>query len=185
MISIALGAPISFEKAEPRGHAIECRVYAEDPARGFAPSPGLIRRLRWSGGAGIRIDAGVEEGDRVPLDYDPMLAKVIAWGKDRDEALRRMRRALAETRVEGIETSIPFFLALLADPDVIANRISTQFLDRWKFDGGEAPARETEDFALVAAALHALALSKRSRVSSQPSSPSAWRLARPSFGRRP
>src|SRR5262249_41544481 len=132
MIRIARGEPISFaEPPAPRGHAIECRVYAEDPARGFAPAPGLIAHLRWPPGPGLRVDSGGAAGDGVPLDYDPMLAKVIAHGADRGEALARMRRALAETRVEGIETSVRFFVELLAHPDVVANRVSTQWLDAY------------------------------------------------------
>jgi acetyl-CoA carboxylase biotin carboxylase subunit len=191
MIRIAMGHPLSCENAEMRGHAVECRIYAEDPAQGFAPSPGKILRLRWPGGPGIRVDAGVEAGDVVPLDYDPMLAKVIAWGQDRDQALCRMRRALAETRIEGIATAVPFFLELLADPEVIANRISTQFLDEWRFE----PARgetELEDFALVAAALSEVESVRRSRgaqggpggsTAGRPS-PSSWRSARVPYGSR-
>ena len=187
MIRIAMGEPMSLpESTSPRGHAIECRIYAEDPAKGFAPSPGLIRRLRWPAGPGIRVDSGVEAGDRVPLDYDPMLAKVIAHGKDRDEALRRMRRALAETRVEGIETSVPFFLELLSDPDVVANRVSTQFLESWRFRGApreeDGPVRE--GLALVAAALHAAGEAARQRVAEPGAGASAWRAARPTYGRR-
>jgi acetyl/propionyl-CoA carboxylase alpha subunit len=174
------------EKPAPRGHAVQCRIYAEDPARGFAPSPGRILRLRRPQGPGIRVDSGVEGGDDVPLDYDPMIAKFVAWGKDRDEALRRMRRALSESRVDGIETSIPFFLSLLEDPDVVANRISTQFLDGWPY----VPKRPPEDVAaasMVAAALEAMDGAKKRRpkaAAGSGSGPGAWRTARTSFGLR-
>jgi acetyl-CoA carboxylase biotin carboxylase subunit len=184
MIRIARGEPISLERCpEPRGHALQCRIYAEDPARGFAPSPGRIRRLRWPQGPGIRVDSGVEEDDIVPLDYDPMLAKFVTWGKDRDKAVRRMRRALNEARVEGIETSIPFFIALLNDPDVLANRISTQFLDTWTFRP-EATEGELLATALATAALDAFEEAQRSRPEPGTASaaPSPWRTGRPRFG---
>ena len=188
MIRIARGEPMSVkEKPAPRGHAIQCRIYAEDPARDFAPSPGRIRRLRRPQGPGIRVDSGVEDGDVVPPDYDPMVAKFISWGQDRDEALRRMRRALSEARVEGIETSIPFFLALLDDPDVVLNRVSTQFLDNWKF----VPKRPAEDVAtasVVAAALGSMEGARKSRPGAAAAGPgtrpSSWRYARASFGLR-
>ena len=185
MIRIALGEPMSFgTRPEPRGHAVECRIYAEDPGRGFAPSPGTIERLRWPVGPGVRVDSGVEEGDTIPLDYDPMVAKVIAFGRDRDEAFRRMRRALAETRVEGIETSIPFFLSLLDDPDVVSANVSTQFLESWKYEGAVAPSDDIAEIALVAAAVAAARQSLAVRGASQPRPPSAWRTARPTFGHR-
>ena len=186
MIRIARGEPMSIDKRpEPRGHALQFRIYAEDPARGFAPSPGRIRRLRRPQGPGVRVDSGVEEGDVVPLDYDPMLAKFVVWGKDRDEAIRRGRRVLLEARVEGIETSIPFFLAMLEDPDYLANRVSTQFLDRWSY----RRRPETDDertAALVAAALDA---SEGARATRPPDGTesrglSTWRTARPTFGVR-
>jgi len=188
MIRIARGEPMSVrEKPAPRGHAIQCRIYAEDPAHGFAPSPGRIRRLRRPQGPGIRVDSGVEDGDVVPLDYDPMVAKFIVWGQDRDEAFRRMRRALSEARVEGIETSIPFFLSLLEDPDVIANRVSTQFLDDWKYE----PTRPPEDVvaaSVIAAALGSMEGAKKRRPGAAPTGGeagySAWRNARASFGVR-
>ena len=187
MIRIARGEPMSIGKRpEPRGHALQCRIYAEDPARGFAPSPGRIRRLRRPQGPGVRVDSGVEEGDVVPLDYDPMLAKFVIWGKDRDEAIRRARRALAEARVEGIETSIPFFLAMLEDPDFLANRVSTQFLDTWTFrTQAETPEQRTA--ALVAAALDAAQAARTSRppeTGAGGRGHSAWRTARPTFGVR-
>jgi acetyl/propionyl-CoA carboxylase alpha subunit len=187
MIRIARGEPIFFtQRPEPRGHAIECRIYAEDPAQGFAPSPGLIRRLRWPQGPGIRVDSGVEQGDTVPLDYDPMLAKILAHGADRGEALTRMRRALRETRVEGIETSVPFFLALLDSPEVQAGRVSTQFLDGWAFTPPAAPP-ELAESAVVAAALDALETAKRKRPpasSGANASPSRWRTSKMTFGVR-
>ncbi len=188
MIRIAQGGEMSMkEKPAARGHAIQCRIYAEDPARGFAPSPGRIGRLRRPQGPGIRVDSGVEDGDVVPLDYDPMVAKFIVWGKDRDEAFRRMRRALSEARIEGIETSIPFFLSLLDDPDVVANRVSTQFLDDWTWE----PHRPPDDVAaasVVAAALSAMEASRKRRKGTVPEAPagglSAWRNARGPFGVR-
>jgi acetyl/propionyl-CoA carboxylase alpha subunit len=188
MIRIARGEPMSMkEKPAPRGHAVQCRIYAEDPAHGFAPSPGRIRRLRRPLGPGIRVDSGVEDGDVVPLDYDPMLAKFISWGQDRDEALRRMRRALAEARVEGIETSIPFFRALLDDPDVAANRVSTQFLDDWKYVP-KPPPEDVVAASVVAAALASMESAMKSRPGSIASDfgsrPSSWRNARASFGSR-
>ena len=188
MIRIARGEPMSMkEKPLPRGHSIQCRIYAEDPAHGFGPSPGRIRRLRRPQGPGIRVDSGVEDGDVVPLDYDPMIAKFIVWGQDRDEAFRRMRRALAEARVEGIETSIPFFLSLLEDPDVVANRVSTQFLDDWKYEP-RRPPQDVEAASVIAAALASMegATKRRPAVAlagGEPR-PSAWRNARVSFGMR-
>jgi len=185
MIRISRGEPMSLpEVLEPRGHAIECRIYAEDPAKNFAPSPGLVRKLRWPGGPGIRIDAGLEEGDTIPLDYDPMVAKLITWAVDRPKAIARMISALKESRVEGIENSIPFFLELLADPDVAAGRFSTQFLDKWKFTGKSEPEPGLEDFAIVAAALEAVGRSSRATLAGPAAGPSAWRNARPTYGRR-
>ncbi len=185
MIRIARGEPMSLPQVlEPRGHAIECRIYAEDPARNFAPSPGVVRKLRWPGGPGIRIDAGLEEGDTVPLDYDPMVAKLITWGEDRPKAIARMISALQESRVEGIENSIPFFLELLADPDVQAGRFSTQFLDTWKYTGRRNQEGALEDFALVAAALDSVGRSGRASLMGRSDGPSAWRNARPTYGRR-
>ncbi len=185
MIRIARGEPMSLpEVLDPRGHAVECRIYAEDPARNFAPSPGVVKKIRWPGGPGIRIDAGLEEGDTVPLDYDPMVAKLITWGEDRPKAIARMISALQESRVEGIESSIPFFLELLADPDVQAGRFSTQFLDTWKYSGHRQPEAGLEDFALVAAALDAVGRSGRASLLGPSDGPSAWRTARPSYGRR-
>ena len=118
------------------GHAVEVRIYAEDPSRNFAPSPGKISRLRLPEGPGVRNDCGVVEGGRVEIHYDPMLAKLIVWGEDRPRALRRLRRALAEMRVEGIATTVPLFRELLDDPEFVAAEFDIGWLDR-KIEAGE------------------------------------------------
>jgi len=132
MIRIALGEPLSEEVSEsrPRGHAIECRIYAENPARGFAPSPGTITTLRAPAGPGVRVDMGVEKGSVVPIDYDPMLGKLIAYGSNRGQSLARLARALSETEILGVETTLPLFRWLVAEPDFLAGRFDVQWLDR-------------------------------------------------------
>ncbi len=113
----------------PAGHAIECRIYAEDPDSGFMPSPGRITALRVPGGPGIRDDSGTEAGADVPIFYDPMISKLIAWGEDRPQAIARMRRALGEYEVRGIRTTVPFFRWMLDQPDFLAGRFHTSYLD--------------------------------------------------------
>jgi acetyl-CoA carboxylase biotin carboxylase subunit len=113
----------------PRGHAIECRVYAEDPDAGFLPSPGLITSLRVPSGPGIRDDGWAETGTDVPVFYDPLISKLIAWGEDRPQAIARMRRALMEYEVRGIRTSLPFFHWMLGQPAFLAAEFHTEFLD--------------------------------------------------------
>jgi acetyl-CoA carboxylase, biotin carboxylase subunit len=116
--------------AVPRGHAIECRIYAEDPDAGFMPSPGRLTRLRPPSGPGVRDDGGYDAPGDVPIHYDSLVSKVIAWGAARPEAIARMRRALAEYEIAGVKTTIPFFTWLLDDEDFLASRIDTTFLDR-------------------------------------------------------
>jgi acetyl-CoA carboxylase, biotin carboxylase subunit len=130
---VAAGEPIGFDQSDvaPRGHAIECRVNAEDPARGFAPQSGLITEFVVPGGPGIRVDSHLFPGYQMPPYYDSLLAKVIAWGEDRAEALARMRRALEEFRLNGIATNIPLQLQLLASPEFIEGRFDTRFVERW------------------------------------------------------
>jgi acetyl-CoA carboxylase biotin carboxylase subunit len=113
------------------GSAIECRVYAEDPENNFFPSPGKIILLRTPSGPGIRDDGGVYEGWTVPIDYDPLISKLAAWGGTRDEAIARMRRALGEYRIEGIKTTISFFLDVLNDSDFRKGDFDTGFIDSW------------------------------------------------------
>jgi acetyl-CoA carboxylase biotin carboxylase subunit len=131
MIREALGESITIsqEGLVPRGHALECRVYAEDPLKGFAPSPGTVRILQRPAGPGVRIDSGVRDGSLVPLDYDPILAKLIVWGEDRGTALRRLERALAEYRITGIATTLPLFRLLLEVPEFREAELHTGLLD--------------------------------------------------------
>jgi acetyl-CoA carboxylase biotin carboxylase subunit len=130
-IKIAAGWPLDFsqEEIQPRGHSIECRIYAEDPDQGFMPSPGKIKYLRVpSGGLGIRLDSGIYEGYCVPLEYDPLLSKLISWGRSRDEAVERMKRALDEYQIYGIKTTIPFFKRILRHPKFISGDYNTHFI---------------------------------------------------------
>mgnify|MGYP001163410947 CR=1 FL=1 len=121
---------VSHSRLTPRAHAIECRIYAEDPDNNFLPSPGRIVKLQAPQGPGVRDDSGATEGLEVAIFYDPMISKLITWGDDRPQALARMRRALREYEVHGIKTTIPFFTWALDDPDFIAGRFDTSFIDR-------------------------------------------------------
>ena len=130
-LRIASGEPLGLCQADIRvlGHSLECRINAEDPER-FLPSPGLLTALRLPGGPGVRVDTHAYAGYLVPPFYDSLLAKVIAHGRTRDEAVRCMRRALHEMRVEGVKTTIPVHQRILQHPDFLAGRTSTQFLTR-------------------------------------------------------
>jgi acetyl-CoA carboxylase biotin carboxylase subunit len=158
-IRIARGEslPLDQEEVEQRGHAIECRVYAEDPAAGFLPSPGRIVALRVPAGPGVRDDSGVYEGWEVPVHYDPLISKLIVWAANRTEAIRRMRRALSEYKVLGIETTLPFFERALRHPAFEAGDIDTSFVDILLAEGeGEGSPREHVDVAVAAAAIGVL-----------------------------
>ncbi|HEX2274898.1 MAG TPA: acetyl-CoA carboxylase biotin carboxylase subunit, partial [Acidimicrobiales bacterium] len=131
-LRVAGGERLSFdqESVERRGHAIECRLNAEDPAGGrFLPSPGTIERAFYPGGPGVRVDAGYTAGDTVSQHYDNLLAKILAWGHDREEARRRLVRALRETVVEGVATNAAAHLAILEHPDFVAGAHSTAWVD--------------------------------------------------------
>jgi acetyl-CoA carboxylase biotin carboxylase subunit len=130
MIEIAAGRPLRVTQPEVaiRGHAIEARIYAENPERGFLPSPGSISVYREPSGPGVRVDAGVEQGSRVTTHYDPLIAKLIAWGGDRAQAIERLDGALAEFAIEGIATSIPFHRKALREPDFVSGHYTTDFV---------------------------------------------------------
>jgi acetyl-CoA carboxylase biotin carboxylase subunit len=136
-----------------RGSAIECRIYAEDPKNQFLPSPGRIDYLREPSGPGIRVDSGVYEGWTVPLDYDPLLAKLIAWAPSRERAIGRLDRALAEYAIGGIRTNTAFFRQILADSDFRAGRISTDFLAGHALAGPPETSLEEEAAAGIALAM--------------------------------
>ncbi len=160
-IRIARGERLTLDPEAtivPRGHAIECRIYAEDPDNNFLPSPGRILKLRVPQGPGVRDDSGATEGLEVPIFYDPLISKLITWGDDRTQALARMRRALREYEVHGIKTTLPFFRWALDDPDFLAGRFDTTFIDQKLASRAGAPfdAASTDDetLAAIAAALH-------------------------------
>ncbi|MBI3494255.1 MAG: acetyl-CoA carboxylase biotin carboxylase subunit [Acidobacteria bacterium] len=160
-IRIARGEKIDLDPVlllAPRGHAIECRVYAEDPDNGFLPSPGRITCLRTPSGPGIRDDSAAAAGLDVPIFYDPLISKLIAWAEDRPLAIARMRRALDEYLVAGIKTTVPFFAWLLAQPEFIDGRFHTAFLDDVLAARNGRPfaetTAETEEIAAIAAAIH-------------------------------
>ena len=113
----------------PNGHAIECRIYAEDPDNNFLPSPGRILQLRAPGGPGIRDDSGATAGLDVPIFYDPMISKLVAWAEDRPRAIARMRRALARISRRRHQDDVPFFTWLLEQPEFIEGRFHTTYLD--------------------------------------------------------
>jgi acetyl-CoA carboxylase biotin carboxylase subunit len=131
-IRVAAGEHISFQGdgRRLRGHAIECRINAEDPYRGFQPSPGVITAYHPPGGPGVRVDTHVYAGYTVPPYYDSLLAKVIVHGNDREEALRRMGQALDSFILEGITTTIPFLARVIRHPDFVAGKVDTRFLER-------------------------------------------------------
>ena len=130
-IAIAAGhrLPFAWETITPRGHAMEVRLYAEDPDNNFFPSPGKILSQHAPSGPGIRLDEGVYEGWTVPMDYDPLLSKLIAWGNSREETIARLRRALEEYSVTGIKTNAGLFRRILAEPDFLRGEIHTKWLD--------------------------------------------------------
>jgi acetyl-CoA carboxylase, biotin carboxylase subunit len=131
-ILIAAGERLSFKQGDVafNGHAIECRVNAEHPET-FAPSPGTIRAFSVPGGPGVRVDTFAHAECTVPPYYDSLIAKVLTHGRDRQEAIARMRRTLGMSVVEGIHTTIPLHLRVLEDPDFVAGRLSTAFMDRY------------------------------------------------------
>ncbi|HVB65354.1 MAG TPA: biotin/lipoyl-containing protein, partial [Nitrolancea sp.] len=129
-IRVAAGAVLSFDDVVLHGHAIECRINAEDPARGFAPTPGTVTEYRSPAGFGIRVESAAESSYQILPQYDSLVAKLIAWGRNRDEAVARLRRALGDFQVAGIPTTIPFHLQVAANAAFVSGDYDTRFLDR-------------------------------------------------------
>lgn len=166
--AIAAGEPLRYaqHQIQPRGAAIECRIYAEDPYNHFYPSPGRLLLIGRPAGPGVRVDSGAYEGWDVPLEYDPLIAKVSTWGATRVEALTRLHRALTEYELAGIKTGIPFYQGILRHPDFLAGHYDTGFIDRFMEQeasrshsaSSSAPSPhldESQIVALMAAAVHA------------------------------
>jgi acetyl-CoA carboxylase, biotin carboxylase subunit len=131
-IRIASGAPLSFSQADLRmeGHSIECRINAENP-RTFAPSPGKIGRFHPPGGLGVRVDSGIYGGYTIPAYYDSLIGKLIVHGKNRNECLMRLKRALGEFVIDGIETTIPLFSSLITEPDIVNGVYDIHWLEHY------------------------------------------------------
>ncbi len=176
-IRIAAGERLPFTQHDIHwtGSAIECRVYAEDPDNNFFPSPGTIVHYTEPTGPGVRVDGGVYAGWTVPIDYDPLLAKLSVWGETRASAIQRMRRALAEYRVLGITTNLPLFERIMHDPQFAAGQLHTGFLDDFM---PRAANTETDPGALIAGVLAAAQqeFARPQQLNHQmPSTASAWR----------
>jgi acetyl-CoA carboxylase biotin carboxylase subunit len=177
-VEIAAGARLPFtqEQVAWRGSAVECRVYAEDPYNEFLPYPGLITRLRRPSGPGIRLDDGVYRGWVVPMEYDPLLAKLAVWGETREVAIERMLRALGEFDVAGIRTNLGFFQQILEEPRFRAGELHTGYIAEvfGERHAARAPA-EVEAVAALVAALHATGRKPAAAVAETGQTSSAWR----------
>jgi acetyl/propionyl-CoA carboxylase alpha subunit len=178
-IRIAAGEPLGFtqDDVKLRGAAIECRIAAEDPYNNYLPSLGRIGFVNEPSGPGVRVDSSIFAGIEIPYFYDPMLAKLICWGADRTQAIERMKRALHEYVIVGVQTNIPFHLQLLDDPRFVNGEVHTGFLDsEFKMEEPTADAGDDRIALLVAAVM---SHERRSRNGAQPAV-----LAGPSDGWR-
>lgn len=185
-LKIARGEELILDDIDtlvPRGHAIECRIYAEDPEVGFIPSPGLLTNLKVSAGPGVRDDSGVEIGYEVPVHYDSMLSKLVAWGSNRKQAIDRMARALTEYEVGGVKTTIPLFRWILCHPDFVEGKFDTNFLDRILATRDSEAffnlSKEAEEVAILTAAIHTVLCreQKASNSADMDKASSAWKRA--------
>jgi len=180
-IRVALGEKLQLQQEDivMRGSAIECRIYAEDPNNNFFPSPGRITLLRTPSGPGIRDDSGVYEGWTVPIDYDPLISKLVAWGATRDDAIARMKRALREYHLEGIRTNIAFFTEILETPGLRKGDFDTGYIDQWlRTRDTKANISDVDrDLALLAAVFHHANRAAAPSNSSPAGAASAWKQA--------
>lgn len=180
-IRIAAGEPLSFTQKDIHinGHSIECRIYAEDPFNGFLPDTGKITYLRRPGGTGVRIDSGVENGSEVTIHFDPMIGKLIIWGKDRLEAISRMERALRNYRIKGIKTIIPFELTVMQHPDFRFGYFDTGFIENsFDFSILEKMKSENEEIIAAIAAYGFRMLKGQSTTPVNSQKQSKWKLRR-------
>ena len=178
-LRVAAGEPLWFAQDDLKinGVAIECRVYAEDARAGFRPAPGPLHGYREPGGPWVRVDSGVVEGMEVPIHYDPMIAKLVVWGSDRQAAIDRCKRALRHYHVVGTSTSIPFFLALFEDADFLAGKYDTGFInEEWLSDKLE-PDDSAVDLAIVASAIARFEADMQLSTKAPIATESAWKRA--------
>jgi acetyl-CoA carboxylase biotin carboxylase subunit len=181
-IHIAAGEALPFRQQDVafRGAALECRIYAEDPENSFFPCPGLIRKLEVPSGPGVRDDSGVYAGWRVPVEYDPLLSKLITWGATRQEAIERMRRALDEYYVEGIRTNLGLFQTILRFPDFLEGRLDTGLIDTLlsrEQSAREALDRDRQRAAALAAVLFDTNQARTAQQNAESPAPeSRWKL---------
>lgn len=154
-INIANGLPLSFRQEDLRqnGHAIQCRIYAEDPDNNFMPNPGVIKHITVPLGLGVRYDGYVYEGYEIPMHYDPMICKLITWGETRRESIARMRRALYEYKITGVKTSIKFLEKIMDAPDFIEGKYNTHFIEdnKSRLFASRPCGVECEDMAFITA----------------------------------
>lgn len=186
-IKIAQGEKLTLKQEDlgQLGHAIECRIYAEDPDNNFMPSPGKIKHITEPLGLGVRHDGYVYEGYEIPIHYDPMISKLIVWAGTRDEAINRMKRALYAYKITGIKTSIPFLARIMDNDDFKSGNYNTNFIEKnQEFLKNRQPCDgQCQDIALIAAYIHyktKIDLASGGNSESKTSSSNAWR----DFGRR-
>ncbi len=177
-LRVAAGLPLSFRQEDVKisGHAVECRIYAEDAFNGFMPDIGKIKYLRQPGGYGVRVDSGIEDGSEVSMHFDPMLAKLITWGRDRLDAINKMERALRNYRIKGVKTIIPFLIEVIKHPEFKYGYFDTGFIEHaFDFDSLEKMRLDNEELiaAIAAFGYRMTAISKRPKP--QEAKPSNWK----------
>jgi acetyl-CoA carboxylase biotin carboxylase subunit len=177
-ILIAEGKAVSFKDVPRRGAAVECRIYAEDPANNFLPSPGLIKAVTDPGGPGVRNDSGVYTGYTIPMEYDPMISKLVTWAEDRPQAMARMLRALEEYHLLGIRTNIPYLRRIIQHPKFQAGNYDTLFITNHQEELLPPDQSPQEPIALAAAAILSHLRDKESALAipTGDETVSAWKL---------
>jgi acetyl-CoA carboxylase biotin carboxylase subunit len=185
-IRLAAGEKLTIrqEDVKQTGHAIECRIYAEDPDRNFLPCPGLITSLRVPGGPGVRDDSGVYAGFEIPIHYDPIISKLVAWGKDRTEAVSRMKRSLSVYVVTGVKTTVPFHIRVMNNRHFLDGDFDTNFIDNVFFKEEEERKLGGEEAALITAAIHVYA-EERKRAANHASVDAAEPISMWKYSTRP
>jgi acetyl-CoA carboxylase biotin carboxylase subunit len=176
---MAAGEALPFRDTGPRlrGHAIECRIYAEDPDNQFFPSPGTIASLDEPSGPGIRVDSGIYPGWRVPIEYDPLLAKLVAYAESREQAIARLRRALDEYVIGGVRTNLPLFRRIVSDSDFLAGKTDTGYLARLVAPRVRAVEPNHHEVAAIAAAIFAARDRMNGNRGALPAPRSLWKKA--------